>query len=323
MNKLELRVQQNPGTIELNFDELNTALDARLAEYDGAVFTEETKDIAKGEVASLRKLKKEIEDKRKVVKKEWNKPLDVFETNMKALSAKVDKPINAIDEQLKEFEERRKKEKRAKIEELYTELIEDMEEYLPLSSIYSSKWENATTTMKSIKEDIVSEVKAAQAAVAMISGMQSDAVAKALEIYKNTHDSVKAVTYINNYEKQKQEIMKREEERRRQEEERQRQAEIERARAAEREAIEREERIRRETEAEAAKKAEEAAQCNPEIKEGFDDSVIMSEADEAEMPFVTPSTQSVYYRVVATAQEIEELEVAMDSLGIFFERVKA
>ena len=207
MEKLELKVMQNPGTIELNFDELNTALDARLAEYDGAVFTEETKDIAKGEVASLRKLKKEIEDKRKVVKKEWNKPLDVFETNMKALSAKVDKPINAIDEQLKEFEERRKKEKRAKIEELYTELIEDMEEYLPLSSIYSSKWENATTTMKSIKEDIVSEVKAAQAAVAMISGMQSDAVAKALEIYKNTHDSVQAVTYINNYEKQKQEII--------------------------------------------------------------------------------------------------------------------
>mgnify|MGYP003376911322 CR=1 FL=1 len=45
MEKLELKVMQNPGTIELNFDELNTALDARLAEYDGAVFTEETKDI--------------------------------------------------------------------------------------------------------------------------------------------------------------------------------------------------------------------------------------------------------------------------------------
>ena len=29
MNKLELRVQQHPGTIELNFEELNAALDAR------------------------------------------------------------------------------------------------------------------------------------------------------------------------------------------------------------------------------------------------------------------------------------------------------
>lgn len=35
MNKLELRVQQHPGTIELNFEELNAALDAKLAEYEG------------------------------------------------------------------------------------------------------------------------------------------------------------------------------------------------------------------------------------------------------------------------------------------------
>ena len=54
MNKLELRVQQHPGTIELNFEELNAALDAKLAEYEGAIFTEDSKDIAKVEIASLR-----------------------------------------------------------------------------------------------------------------------------------------------------------------------------------------------------------------------------------------------------------------------------
>lgn len=315
MNKLELRVQQNPGTIELNFDELNAALDARLAEYDGAVFTEETKDIAKGEVASLRKLKKEIDDKRKLVKREWNKPFETFEANMKVLLAKVDEPINAIDEQLKAFEEKRKKEKKEKIEELYVELIEDMAEYIPLNSIYMAKWENATTTMKSIKEEIVSEVKAAQAAVAMISGMQSDAVEKALEIYRNTHDSVQAVTYINNYEKQKQEIMKREEERRRQ-------AEIDRVRRMEREALEREERARREAE-EVARKSMETNQASMDVEKDFENLPNDTETDESEMPFVTPSTVSVKYRIVATAQEVEELEVAMDSLGIFFERLDA
>ena len=66
MNKLELRVQQHPGTIELNFEELNAALDAKLAEYEGAIFTEDSKDIAKVEIASLRKLKKDIEDARKL-----------------------------------------------------------------------------------------------------------------------------------------------------------------------------------------------------------------------------------------------------------------
>lgn len=322
MNELELRVQQNPGAIKVNFDELKTALNEMLAEYDGAIFTEDTKDIAKGEIASLRKLKKDIEDARKAAKKEWNKPFDLFEANMKELSSMVDRPIVAIDEQLKVFEENRRREKRGKIEEIYQELIEDMSEYLPLSNIYSVKWENATTTMKSIREDITSEVKAAQAAVAMISGMQSDVIEKALEIYKNTHDSVKAVTYINDYEHRKQEIMKREEERRKLEEERRIQAEIERARAAEREMIAREEPIRKEVEAEVTIRSEKAVSDMLEEEKGFDNfPENCTESDESEMPFVTPSTQSVHYRIVATAQEIEDLEIAMDSLGIYFERL--
>lgn len=315
MNQLELRVQQHPGTIELNFEELNAALDAKLAEYEGAVFTEDSKDIAKVEIASLRKLKKDIEDARKSAKKEWNKPFDLFEANMKQLAAKVDKPIGAIDEQLKAFEEKRRKEKREKIQMLYREIIEDMEEYLPLGHMYSPKWENATTTMKSIREEMESEVKSTQAAVAMISGMQSEAVPKALELYRETHDSTRAVTYINQYEKQKAEIMRKEEARRREEEERKRREEEARIRAEERAAIEREAQIRREAEAEAVRKAvmEQATPVSP-------DPIPENETAEEEMPFVTPTTKSVFYRVVATDQELAELEVAMDSLGIYFER---
>ena len=33
MNELTLRVKQNPGTIELNFAELNQQMDEKLAEY--------------------------------------------------------------------------------------------------------------------------------------------------------------------------------------------------------------------------------------------------------------------------------------------------
>ena len=33
MNELTLNVKQNPGVIELNFDEIEKALDAKLAEY--------------------------------------------------------------------------------------------------------------------------------------------------------------------------------------------------------------------------------------------------------------------------------------------------
>ena len=47
MNELSLNIQQNSGCIELNFEEIEERLDKKLAEYKGAVFTEETKDIAR------------------------------------------------------------------------------------------------------------------------------------------------------------------------------------------------------------------------------------------------------------------------------------
>ena len=47
MNELSLNIKQNPGVIELNFDEIEAALDQKLAEYKGAVFTEESKTYAK------------------------------------------------------------------------------------------------------------------------------------------------------------------------------------------------------------------------------------------------------------------------------------
>ena len=61
MNELTLSIKQNPGSIEMNFDALEEQLDKKLADYKGAVFTEDSKAIAKSEVASLRKLKKDIE----------------------------------------------------------------------------------------------------------------------------------------------------------------------------------------------------------------------------------------------------------------------
>ena len=47
MNELSLVINQNPGSIELNFDALEEQLDKKLSEYKGAVFTEDTKTIAK------------------------------------------------------------------------------------------------------------------------------------------------------------------------------------------------------------------------------------------------------------------------------------
>lgn len=314
MNELSLNIKQNPGVIELNFDEIEKALDEKLAEYKGAVFTEESKTYARKEVASLRKFKEKFETVRKNVKREWMKPYDDFEKRMKQLTAKIDEPINLINSQVEAFERKRKEERRSRIREIYQELIGDMEAYCELGRIYDLKWENATTTEKTIRESISSSVESARMAVNTISGMQSEAVEKALDIFRESMDMAKAVSYINNYEQQRAEIMKREEERRRLDEEKKRREEEERIRRQERKAVERENQIREQVMQEAEQIRQEESVLMPF---GAEDS---ETAGDDIMPFVQPDTRTVFYRVVASEEEIREVDMALDSIGVYYER---
>lgn len=307
MNELSLVINQNPGSIDINFDALEEQLDKKLSEYKGAVFTESSKAIAKAEVASLRKLKKDIEDSRKAVKKKWMEPYEQFEKKMKSLAVKVDEPINAINEQVQAFEEKRRQEKRELIRNLYEDTVadyEDCRDYVSLDKLYDSKWENASVSAKSIKKDMMERMSGIQTAVSSIKAMHSDKEEDALVLYKRTLDLNRALQMISVYEQNKAEALKREEERRKQEEERRIQAEIERAKMAEREAICREEHIRKEEQ-------EKAEEFIP---------VPVPDINDDNLPFEQPTTITAYYRIVATPEELEAVETAFNSIGIYFER---
>ena len=294
----------------MNFDALEEQLDKKLDEYRGAVFTEDTKTIAKAEIASLRRLKKDIEDGRKTVKKKWMEPYDAFDKRMKILSTKVDEPINAINEQVQAFEEKRRQEKREEIHRMYEDCVSEYEEsreFIVLDKLYDPKWENASVSMKSIKKDMAEKMSAIQTAVSSIKAMRSDKELDALALYKRTLNLNDAIQMIMTYEQNKADALRREEERRQLEEERRIQAEIERARVAEREAIRREEQIRKEEQEKAEKVKLAAIELLPDISDD-------------DLPFEQPTTVTAYYRVVATPDELEAVEMAFNSIGVYFER---
>lgn len=294
----------------MNFDALEEQLDKKLDEYRGAVFTEDTKTIAKAEIASLRRLKKDIEDGRKTVKKKWMEPYDAFDKRMKILSTKVDEPINAINEQVQAFEEKRRQEKREEIHRMYEDCVSEYEEsreFIVLDKLYDPKWENASVSMKSIKKDMAEKMSAIQTAVSSIKAMRSDKELDALALYKRTLNLNDAIQMIMTYEQNKADALRREEERRQLEEERRIQAEIERARVAEREAIRREEQIRKEEQEKAEKVKAAAIEPLPDISDD-------------DLPFEQPTTVTAYYRVVATPDELEAVEMAFNSIGVYFER---
>lgn len=302
MNDIKLLVEQNTGKIDFNYEETKAFLQEKMVEYDSAVFTDETMDIAKRERASLRKLKSQMDDERKKVKNAWMVPYTQFEAQVKELLELVDKPVAAIDRQVKEYEERKKQEKLETCKKIYSEEIGDMAEILSLERIFDSKWLNATTTLKAIREDIQHIASNTRTQIETIKMMNSDAVEKALEIYRDTLDMTKAVAYINQYEATKREVEERERRRREAEEQRKLEAERERIREEERARIRQEEELKQTAKREAAEELKEVSQ---EVKE---------------TNVILPKSITVLYAITGTKEELEELEVTMTSLGICFER---
>ena len=330
--ELNVQVKQELGTIHFNYEEIKANLSAKMELYKDATFTEDSKQMAKKEVATLRKIKAAIDTKRKEVKAKCLKPYEDFEIKANELMSLVDEPIQLIDKQVKAFEEKTRQEKVEKIHSIYAECIEDMGDYLPLQKIYNKKWENKATALKSIKEDLTAVVSSTKLAVQTIRSMQSDAVPKALEKYKQTLDMAGAITYINQYEQQKLEIEKRAQEQQRMEAERQAREQEQRIREEERRRIQDEERIREEErkkmeQEQLEKKQEElptfadiATVAESEPFQTLYDSEELYDPEEVGFALEKPSTVQAIYEVVATAEELEEMEIMLNSMGISFER---
>ena len=212
---LEVQISRNNGTIDFNFEDLKDALTAELELYKNLVFTEDTKADAKKTVAELRKLKKQISDKRIEVKKLYMQPYTNFEAKVKELDKLINEPIAYISGQIDAFEQKRIEEKRELINEIYLELVserEDIAGYAELNRVYDSKWENASTSKKTIQEAITSYLDSVDNDIAAIESMESEYEAKALMRYKETGVLSDALLTIRQWEKQKEEILKAEEE---------------------------------------------------------------------------------------------------------------
>lgn len=163
-----------PQVISFNNEEIKKELTESLKKYEGLVYTEDNIKAAKVDRATLNKFKEAVEKKRKEVKKQCLKPYDDFEAKVKEITALVDKPILAIDKQVKTFEERQKEEKLANIESFYNENIGDLAELLPLARIFNPKWLNATVTLKSAETEISEMVSKVKSDLDVISGLNSE-----------------------------------------------------------------------------------------------------------------------------------------------------
>ena len=318
MGGIQAVIRQQAGSIECNFEQVEQAIQERLNEYEGAIFSEESRTVAKKEVASLRAEQKNLKENLRDAKRAYMAPWEAFEGRAKGLISLYDRPIGLIDSQIKAFEEKRIAEKRQLIERVYQETVSDMQEYIPLEKIYNARWENATTREKTVREEMEKIAAGTRQALETIRGMHSEATEEALRIYKKNLSLSDAVSYINRYEIQKQEILERERERKRREEE-------ERIRREERERLALEKRAQEEKEAALRRAEEEKAEALRLAEEEKAGEIARAREEAAQevvdslIPEFSGETRTYEYRMDLTADAKEKLDLYLDSVGITYE----
>ena len=162
-----LSVTYTPSVIQANFDALEERVRAVVADYEGAVYDLASADAvreAKRDRSYLNGLKKEIEERRKAVKREYSKPLDAFERRCKQITAIIDEAAGNIKAQLDRAEEERKARAYAKLQEHYEEFAELLAPVVPYERLHEPQWLNKT----------FGEVKAYEALEAKVSKLAGD-----------------------------------------------------------------------------------------------------------------------------------------------------
>ena len=116
MNQMEIITTTDlnsiPRVIEWNFEDLKTELRSQLEVYKNLTVTADAIKVAKSDRANLNKLKTAVEEHRKEIKRRCLEPYNVFEAQCKELVGIISEPINAIDEQVKVFEDKEKQDTR-------------------------------------------------------------------------------------------------------------------------------------------------------------------------------------------------------------------
>ena len=246
----------------------------------------------------LRKVKKAVSDRRSEVKRQWLEPYNVFDTQVRELLGLIDRPVAVIDDQIKELESRERMKKLEEIKTLFGDMAADYTDWLTLEMIFDEKWLNATTSIKKVKEELTGKILEIGNALIMLNMSVSEVKLEAIERYKSDLNLQSAMMYINQYEAQRARILEAERKQREREEEQRREREMERARQEARAQVAREQ------------------QAKEEARKEVMDNITQPITDEV----VKNAKVTAMYTISATDEQITELEMAMDSLGITYER---
>lgn len=145
-----------PEIIENNGEEVKAWLSDVMQKYDGLIVTPESIKSAKDDKAKLNKLRTALEERRKEVKRDYLAPYMKFEEKYKEILALIDKPISAIDSQIKALDEQEQNLKYAHLQVCFEDYISAMNVPIDVNfdRILNPKWRNKTMKADALEKEI-------------------------------------------------------------------------------------------------------------------------------------------------------------------------
>lgn len=162
--------------ITWNYEDLKTEISQKTQVYKMMVFGEDQMDEAKRNRASLNSLDKALNDKKIALKKMYLEPYETFEIQIKELQKMIKDASASIDKQVKDFEDKERKEK---LDKALSTLLDyasanDLQSFSPAAgweSLVNPKWGNKSVSYKAIAEDAEAIAIGIKQDLATINGM--------------------------------------------------------------------------------------------------------------------------------------------------------
>lgn len=199
---LQLQVKQEQlGSLLTNAEQIRDLVKARISDYSLDNYNEDNIDKAKADKALLNKAKKALNDERIKLEKSFMQPFMGFKDVVSETVKLIDKAVKDIDTVVKASDEKAKTAKREQIAKIAEEAgLEELGVKLDL--IFNDKWLNKSTSLKKVREEIDSRIKAINGDLETLKTFSEDYDVLVVR-YKEHLDLNETVAYANQLKAQR------------------------------------------------------------------------------------------------------------------------
>jgi len=192
----DIHVEYIPSLIEDNIEAVAAYVDQQLEPFIGAQLdpqdAEQVKE-ARTFMADLNKLKKPIEDERKRIKKEYEKPLKEFEARVKGITGKIDAARDNLKQQVEEADRAFRENRRALLAEEYEACAGILTEIITADAVIEESWLNRSTTESKAINSLTSKTVKALEGYETLNKKELAHRTEVVQLYCQTLDVVKAL----------------------------------------------------------------------------------------------------------------------------------